>query len=129
MARIKKAVPSNEEANVENVNGESKSPKATKPTRILKKTFKARANKPPVGEMVVNALKALSNNEGVPLAAIRNHIRVNYNNGKTVGKESQQDIKAYIEEQFNDGSIIMTNSDAKEIIFTKRFNMAAVDKK
>lgn len=127
MAKIKKS--SNEEGNVESVNGESKSPKATKPTKMVKKTFKARASKPPVGEMVVNALKALSNDEGVPLAAIRNYIRLNYNNGKTVGKESQENIKAYIVEEFNGGRIIMTNSDAKQIIFTKRFNMAADAKK
>ncbi len=93
-----------------------------KPTKSLSKALKARVNKTPVSHMVKNALKACNNGDGVHLATIRNFIRIQYNNYKRPGKELQSLIKEYMKEQFDEGNLVMVNSESEKINFTKRFD-------
>ncbi len=94
-------------------------------SQMLSKFFKRRINKTPISTMVTNALNECNDDgDGVPLARIRNFVRVEYNNKKRCGKELQYFIKEYIREAFGEGTIIMVNGDNSSMVnFTKRFDI------
>lgn len=102
------------------------SPKKPK-KNLMTQRFKARKNQTPVSHMVFNALLANNNTDGVPLARIREFIRIQYNNHKRPGKYLQLLIKEYMTEEFNKGTIFMVNSDGEKINFTKRFGIEMED--
>lgn len=77
--------------------------------------------------MVIETFKSLKEEEtnlekdrGFALVTIRNHIQKTF--GLRMGKARQVKVKEVMKQEYDDGRIIMTNSDGK-LNFTKRFDV------
>lgn len=77
---------------------------------------------PSIPDMTINALSTLKDRKGHTLAAIRNFISTQHN--RVVNKTFQGHIRKFIEKEFLEGRIRMTNSDGEQINFSKRFALA-----
>lgn len=92
-------------------------------SRVPVKPKKAQANTLSVSmaTMVINAFENIKVRGGIPLAAIRNYISDIYKVEMT--KSRQTKIKKFIQNEFLEGRIKMTNHDGDVINYTKRFRM------
>lgn len=94
--------------------------------------FKKRSDYPNNGEMVMAALKALKDDDGVSLLTIYKYLFKNFGGfGSKIGKKRREEIREFIVAELKNGKIVTTNAGADAVNFEKsvikmgtRFNIA-----
>lgn len=90
------------------------------PIKKAKNVKKRAADNPPTGEMVMAALKALKDERGVSMVAIRKYLFDNFGGfGAKIGKQRREEIKEFIIAELKSGKILTTNAGADTTNFEK----------